>query len=175
MVPGPRRSGDPFGGATGEAAEGKAPTIERQESSSRRLRHPEVQTAGRQYTLERGREYRTPTQTAVSVLQYQDSMGWFGTPGDACRAFVWLSQDDQAHAILTNAPLSPNPELWPELGFKGGSDNGVATAAWWMRAGDGQTYVAVVSLVNRTSELDLDRVIELMVELRDETMSLSAE
>ena len=102
-------------------------------------------------------------------------MGWFGTPGDACRALVWLTQDDQARAILTNAPLSPNPELWPELGFKGGSGNGVATAAWWMRAGDGQTYVAVVSLVNKTSELDLDRVIELMVALRDETIALSAE
>jgi Beta-lactamase enzyme family len=116
-----------------------------------------------------------PTDTDVSVFQYQNLMGWFGTPGDACRALGWLTPDDQARAVLTHHPLSPNPELWPELGFKGGSDNGVATAAWWMRADDGQMYVTVVSLVNNTAELDLDRVVELMAALRDETPALRAD
>jgi hypothetical protein len=116
-----------------------------------------------------------PIDTDVSVFQYQNLMGWFGTPGDACRALGWLTQDHQARAILTHHPLSPNPELWPELGFKGGSDNGVATAAWWMRADDGQTYVTVVSLVNNTAELDIDRVVELMAALRDETPALRAD
>lgn len=74
--------------------------------------------------------------------------------------------------MLTNDPLSPNRELWPDLGFKGGSDNGVATAAWWMRADDGQAYVAVVSLVNNSGKLDLESVIELMVIVRDETLVL---
>ena len=72
-------------------------------------------------------------------------------------------------------PLSPNPELWPELGFKGGSGNGIATAAWWMRADDGQMYVTVISVVNNTAELDIDRVVELMVALRDETLALGAD
>jgi hypothetical protein len=121
------------------------------------------------------RPFPTPTQTEVSVFQYQNLMGWFGTLGDACRALDWLTQDDQAQAILTNQPLSPNSELWPELGFKGGSGNGIAIAAWWMRAGDGQMYVTVVSVVNNTAELDIDRVVELMVTLRDETLALEAD
>ena len=82
---------------------------------------------------------------------------------------------DVARAILTDRPLSPNPDLWPVLGFKGGSGPGIATAAWWMRAGDGQTYVTVVSLVNETNLLDLDKVIDLMTVLRDETATLSPE
>ena len=44
------------------------------------------------------RPFSTPTQTEVSVLQYQVSMGWFGTLGDTCRALAWLTQDDQARA-----------------------------------------------------------------------------
>lgn len=112
---------------------------------------------------------------ASPVFRYQYSIGWFGTAGDACRALVWLTEDDEARAILTDEPRSPNPDLWPVLGFKGGSDDGVATAAWWMLGGDGQAYVAVVSLVNETNQLDLETVVELMVLLRDETATLSAE
>jgi hypothetical protein len=118
--------------------------------------------------LPAGRRIRT-------VIPAQYSIGWLGTAGDACRALVWLMEDEGARSILTNSPRSPNPDLWPVLGFKGGSFNGVATAAWWMQAGDGQAYVAVVSLVNETELLDLDKVIELMTRIRDDTANLAAE
>ncbi len=118
--------------------------------------------------------FPTSEQIESPAFRYQHSIGWFGTPGDACRALVWLMEDDEARSILTNRPLSPNADLWPVLGFKGGSGNGIATAAWWMQDGDAQTYVAVVGLVNETKELDLDKVVELMVMLRDETATLSA-
>jgi len=45
----------------------------------------------------------------------------------------------------------------------------------WMQASDGQAYVTVVSLVNETNLLDEDKVVELMVMLRDETATLGAE
>jgi len=44
-----------------------------------------------------------------------------------------------------------------------------------MQAGDRQTYVAVVSLVNETEQLDLDKVIELMTRPRDRTATISDE
>lgn len=44
-----------------------------------------------------------------------------------------------------------------------------------MQAGDGQAYVAIVSLVNETNLLDFDKVVELMTMLRDETATLGAE
>jgi len=119
--------------------------------------------------------FPTTKQIESAVFRYQYSIGWFGTAGDACRALLWLMEDDEARAILTDEPLSPNPGLWPLLGFKGGSDDGIATAAWWMQAGDGQAYVAVVSLVNETDLFDLDKVIELMTMLRDQTATLGAE
>jgi len=81
----------------------------------------------------------------------------------------------EALAVLTNDPLSPNPDLWPVLGFKGGSGRGIATAAWWMETGDGQPHAVVISLVNPSGELDLDSVVDLMVSLRDETHVLLAE
>ena len=110
-----------------------------------------------------------------TVIPAQYSIGWLGTAGDACRALVWLMEDDEARSFLTDSPRAPNPDLWPVLGFKGGSSNGVATAAWWMQAGDGQAYVAVVSLVNETKLLDLDKVVELMTSLRDKSATLTAE
>ena len=120
------------------------------------------------------RPFPSSVRTQSPPFKYQDSIEWFGTAGDACRALVWLTQDDQALAVLTDDPLAPNPELWPDLGYKGGSDNGIATAAWWMRADDGQAYVAVVSLVNNSRDLDLRPVKELMVIVRDEALVLSA-
>ena len=66
------------------------------------------------------RPFPSPGQIG-EVFRYQDTMGWFGTAGDACRALEWLMRDDEARGILTDSPLSPNLELWPELGFKGGS------------------------------------------------------
>ena len=76
---------------------------------------------------------------------------------------------------MTRTPFPNAARLWPVLGFKGGSDDGVATAAWWMQVSNGQAFVAIVSLVNETELLDLDKVVELMTRLRDEAATLSAE
>ena len=65
------------------------------------------------------RPFPSPGQIG-GVFRYQDTMGWFGTAGDACRALEWLMRDDEARAILTHSPLSPDRELWPNLGFQGG-------------------------------------------------------
>ncbi len=65
------------------------------------------------------RPFPSPEQIG-GVFRYQETMGWFGTAGDACRALEWLMRDDEARAVLTDDPLSPNRELWPELGFKRG-------------------------------------------------------
>jgi len=68
-------------------------------------------------------------QTDTLVYSFPYSIGWLGTTGDACRALAWLMEDDEARAILTNRPLSPNPDLWPMLGFKGGWGNSTASTA----------------------------------------------
>jgi len=134
-------------------------------------------SAGRRAILDEevaSRPFPAPEQIG-GVFGYQDTMGWFGTAGDVCRALEWSMRDDEARAILTDSPLSPNRDLWPELGFKGGSDDGVATAAWWMQAGDGRVFVAIVSLVNDTSDLDMGLVIDQMVLVRDGALALSPE
>lgn len=120
------------------------------------------------------RQFPTDQQTRSAGIGWMD-FGWFGTPGDACRALSWLAENDQALAVLTNDPLSPNPDLWPRLGFKGGSGTGIAMAAWWMETRDGQAHAVVISLVNPTSELKMDTVVDLMVSLRDEPHALLTE
>ncbi len=63
----------------------------------------------------------------------------------------------------------------PSWDSKGGSDDGVAAAAWWMQASDGRVYVAVVSLVNDTSDLNMGLVVDQMVLVRDGALALNPE
>ncbi len=120
------------------------------------------------------RPFPTDERTESRGVGWPD-FGWFGTPGDACRALAWLVEDDEALAVLTHDPLAPNPDLWPVLGFKGGSGAGIAMAAWWMETRDGQPHAVVISVVNPSDELDLDEVVELMVSVRDEPHALLVE
>ncbi len=82
-----------------------------------------------------------------------DSLEWFASAADLCRAYAGLSR--QAHSqppvaralSISDGGLGLSPSRWPSVWFKGGSEPGVLTLAYRLRARDGRTYV-VAALAN---------------------------
>ena len=111
---------------------------------------------------------------AFSAPVRPTTIEWFASATDLCAAFDWLSRDEDAWATLSTDPFEPNPQLWSDLGFKGGSEPGVLGLGWWMRTPEGESYVVIANLVNETTVIDEPRAAELMVVLRDSTLTLTA-
>ena len=85
-----------------------------------------------------------------------DTIGWFASPDDICRAFAGLRQ---LAAQPRLAPLGPvlsasgdglglDPARWPTVWGKGGSEPGVLTQGYLATSSQGQTVVVVVMLSN---------------------------
>ena len=108
---------------------------------------------------------RIPTEgtdfTDWKTARHVDTIEWFAGAADLCRlaGALWRrAQDPRAAALLE--VLSQNGGLntvsrraWPYVGFKGGSEPGVASAVWLLRRADGRWFVVVLGL-NGNAEID---------------------
>ena len=83
-----------------------------------------------------------------------DTIEWFASPDDICRAFAGLQQLAAQPAL---APLGPilsanngdielDPAQWPTVWYKGGSEPGVLTLGYLATNSKGQTFVVVAML-----------------------------
>jgi beta-lactamase class A len=90
-----------------------------------------------------------------------DTIGWFASPDDICRAFAGLQQ---LAAQPRLAPLGPilsdkygglglDPARWPTIWYKGGSEPGVSTLGYLATNSHGQTVVVTVMLSNPAAGL----------------------
>jgi Beta-lactamase enzyme family len=90
-----------------------------------------------------------------------DTIEWFASPDDICRAFAGLRQ---LAALPRLAPLGSilsandggiglDPAQWPTVWFKGGSEPGVATVGYLATNSKGQTFVVVVMLSDPAAAL----------------------
>ncbi|KQR97396.1 hypothetical protein ASG12_15790 [Williamsia sp. Leaf354] len=83
---------------------------------------------------------------------------WFGSPADICRALTGLatmsttpSGGPIAHALTINdGGILLDPERYTTLAFKGGSEPGVLTLNYLIRAHDGVEYVVSAMLSDPT-------------------------
>ena len=90
-----------------------------------------------------------------------DSIEWFATPTDLCRAFAGLQQlSTQAGLAPIGTVLSVNnggigldQHRWPVVWFKGGSEPGVLTLGYLAKNDKGQTYVVVAMAENPSAAL----------------------
>ena len=90
-----------------------------------------------------------------------DTIEWFASPDDICRAFAGLQQLAARPALAPLGPvLSANPggtELdpaqWPTIWFKGGSEPGVLTLGYLATDSKGQTFVVVAMLSDPAATL----------------------
>ncbi len=91
-----------------------------------------------------------------------DSIEWFGSPQDMCRAMTGLAAAESrpsggpiADALSINdGNLLLDPAQYPTVWFKGGSEPGVLTLNYRIRARDGATYVASAMLSNPNGPIE---------------------
>ena len=90
-----------------------------------------------------------------------DSIEWFGSPDDVCRAFAGLQQLSRQPKLSSIASifsvniggLGLDPSEWPTVWFKGGSEPGVVTVGYMATNSQGQTFVVSAMLSNATAAL----------------------
>lgn len=76
------------------------------------------------------------------------SIEWFASPADLGRALVGLHKLSgrpglaPIRSILAvNSGLPFEPSVWPYVGYKGGSEEGVVSGAWYLERADGRVFV----------------------------------
>ncbi len=99
-----------------------------------------------------------------------DTLEWFASPDDICRAVAGLRQLAARPGL---APLGPilsankggialDPARWPTVWFKGGSEPGVLTLGYLATNSKGQTFVVVAMLANPTAALPPSATVGLL-------------
>ena len=107
-----------------------------------------------------------PTTSPADI----DTIGWFASPDDICRAFAGLQQLAAQPAL---APLGPilsanqggiglDPAQWATIWYKGGSEAGVLTQGYLATNSNGQTFVVVAMLSDPAAVLASSAVTGLL-------------
>ena len=94
-----------------------------------------------------------------------DSIEWFASPADLCRAMVWLYEASSTPglepvldilSIKTGLPF--DERVWPFVGFKsGGGVPGVFAVSWLLERHDGRLFFLAVILNDSTKLIDETR------------------
>jgi beta-lactamase class A len=87
----------------------------------------------------------------ATVPRDVNSIEWFASPDDLCRAFAGLSALSKERGLQpigkilskNDGGIELSPSTWPTLWFKGGSEPGVLTLGYLGRDRQGHTYVVV--------------------------------
>jgi beta-lactamase class A len=90
-----------------------------------------------------------------------DSVEYFASPDDICRAFAGLQQLSHQSKLsplasifsVNHGGLGLNQSQWPTVWFKGGSESGVRTLGYLARDTKGQTFVVSAMVSNPTTAL----------------------
>jgi Beta-lactamase enzyme family/ORF 12 gene product N-terminal len=90
-----------------------------------------------------------------------ETLEWFASPDDICRAFAGLQQLAAQPALAPlGSVLSANdgdfgldPAQWPTVWFKGGSEPGVLTVGYLASNSKGQTFVVVAMISDAAAAL----------------------
>jgi hypothetical protein len=112
--------------------------------------------------------------TAVTKPIEVESLGWFASPSDICRAVVKLTTDPVVLEILVSSPRVPDDqELWDAVAYLGGSEPGVEALVWRTETEDGRSFVVAGGVVNEDRLLDQANVIGLFGAARDRVLAES--
>jgi len=99
---------------------------------------------------------------------------WFGTRHDLAAAMAWLqAKADEpglrplTEVIALETQLAFDGEVWPYVGFKGGSELGALTGTWLMLRADGRRFVYSVGLTDMNAAIDMNAAAAAMNAGRD--------
>ena len=83
-------------------------------------------------------------------------IGWFAAPDEICAAFARLTERDGVDRALSvnDGGLGLDPEKWPKVWFKGGSEPGVMALGYLAEATDGSRYVLTAMIHDHDTALD---------------------
>ena len=122
-------------------------------------------TAGRQALLT-GTVDRAPlpapaAATAWTTPRDIDSIEWFASPADICKAYASLAALARQPGLapvastleINDGGLNLDPGQWREVWFKGGSEPGVLTLNYLATTRGGQTYVVSVLAANPSAPI----------------------
>ncbi|GAA3087221.1 serine hydrolase [Streptosporangium carneum] len=104
-----------------------------------------------------------------------DTLEWFGSPRDVCRAYAGLSKlySKQLNETLSGFDgLDLDPKKWPTVWFKGGSELGVLDLAYLGRSARGKTYVVTALANNPRKALEDSATVPQLVSLTKGSFSL---
>ena len=103
-----------------------------------------------------------------------DRVEWFATRDDLCETMNWLDLKAMEPGMLAvtevlalETQLTFDGEIWPYVGFKGGSELGVLSGTWLLQRADGRHFVYSVGFKNPNGEIDLEAAIAAMEAGRD--------
>jgi beta-lactamase class A len=99
-----------------------------------------------------------------------DTIEWFASPDDICRAFAGLQQLAAQPGLAplgsvlsaNNGGIELDPAQWRAVWYKGGSEPGVLTLGYLATNGTGQTFVVVAMLSNPAAVLSPSAAIKLL-------------
>lgn len=103
-----------------------------------------------------------PVGAAWSQPRDIDTIEWFASPMDICRAFAGLRRLDQPqidHALSINDSGLPDRTRFPVVWFKGGSEPGVLTLSYLARSTTGRTVVTSLLISDPAAALPEDAVV----------------
>ncbi len=104
-----------------------------------------------------------------------DTVEWFASAEDVCRAFVGLQDlaTDPALAPLSTilslqvAGIDLAPADWPTVWYKGGSEPGVLTLGWLATTAADETFVVEAMVTNPDAALAEDSITDLVALAQD--------
>src|SRR6478735_7113927 len=99
---------------------------------------------------------------------------WFATRTDLANAVTWIRLQSQkegmqplAEVIALETQLVFNGEVWPYVGFKGGSELGMVNGTWLLMRADGRWFIYSIIFANEDAPLDMAPIIPVMEAGRD--------
>ena len=103
-----------------------------------------------------------------------DRVEWFATRDDLCKTMAWLWNQAQKPGMLPvkeiialETQLTFEGEVWPYVGFKGGSEMGVLSGTWLLQRAGGRHFVYSIGFKDTATGINLDAAVPVMNAGRD--------
>ena len=103
-----------------------------------------------------------------------DRVEWFATREELARTMDWLLAQSQkpglrpvAEILSLETPVAFDGEMWPYVGYKGGSEMGVLSTTWLLQRADGRYFVYTVGFRNPDAAIDMAAAVAAIEAGRD--------
>jgi hypothetical protein len=110
----------------------------------------------------------------VTVPVEIDRVEWFATRHDLAATVAWIQAKSEELGLLPllevialETQLTFDAELWPYVGFKGGSEPGVLSGTWLMHRADGRRFVFSIGFADPQQPIDMPAAVAAMDAARD--------